>query len=83
MIDLGIRLNVGIAREDEHANRPCSVCRQRRVRYRVAVTSLFDGQVTDARCLECWVTDRQPSAPGLEVALSALPQEDVADEQTA
>ena len=60
MIDLAVRLNVGIVREDERHR--CSVCRLRRVVYRVGVATLFDGDVTDARCWECWTGHREPAA---------------------
>lgn len=61
MIDISVRLSLGISREPGDANFPCNVCRHRRVRYRIGVGSFIGAGATDARCLECWVTNRQPS----------------------
>lgn len=58
LVEVPVRLGVELRRVDEHANRPCAACGQRRVRYRIAVISPVGGaDETAAMCLECWTGD--------------------------
>lgn len=53
LVEISHRLAVGVIREDS-PRRKCAYCHVRRVLYRIAVSSWTGGDVTDARCSDCW-----------------------------
>lgn len=68
VVEVPVRLGIEIQRQSGNANFPCSLCRKRRVRYRIVAAAGILAAATDPRCLECW-TD-----PLMARRLSAMQQ---------